>query len=78
LEGDEKKGKFWTSGRIIIVLFFVVGILGGTILQHFIIEPAFFNSGLESKLNDKTNTLNLLQGEHDKCLKKLGNLMEEA
>ncbi len=64
----EQKKRFWNAARIVFVLFLVVGILVGAIIEHFFVEEHFFTSGLKSKLQAKTNELKLMEENFKKCI----------
>ena len=68
----EAKRKFWNATRIIFVLFLVVGMLIGAIIEHFLIEPGFFTNQLKSELETKTNEWKEMNEQYMKCLKEKG------
>lgn len=70
MEKGEKgqKKRFWNVTRIVFVLFLVIGILIGAMVEHFFVEEHFFTPGLKSRLETKTNELKLVEENFKKCI----------
>lgn len=71
MEKEEKKqGKgFWNATRILIVLFLVIGLFIGAIVEHFFVEPSF-NEGIRTSLEQKTIECRELEGEYAQCIRE--------
>lgn len=74
-EKTSKKKSFWSVKRIGFLLLFIVILVLGAVLQHYVVEP-FLNNSLQLELEKATSNNNLLNEENLSCITGKNSLQE--
>lgn len=72
-EKPQKKKSFWSIKKIAFFAFFLIAIIIGATIQHYVVEP-FLGASLQNELNDISSQNTLLNEENVSCIKEKDNL----